>query len=244
MVPVICRASSNATDAGPHCGLPPGGGHGPCISGLTSSFCAGWEPDERAAPAAREPGPRWWARPGPQRSPATREGRWRWEQSTHRSSRGLRLCGAVFLRQLGHDHSIGLLDRVEHLVVGDRAAETQGVPPGSADVGHDGGVVRVELEPLVGRVAVGGALDADAPVRRRRRPNRERRRSSGPPSPPCRLPRVRPARRRASTGSARAARPSSPADRTDPRRRRHPFGRVNRAERLTSAAGGIVPRGS
>src|SRR4029450_7673987 len=79
---------------------------------------------------------------------------------------GLRLCGAVFLRQLGHDHSVGLLDRVEHLVVGDRAAETQAVPPGSSDVGHDGGVVRVELEPLVGRVAGGGALDADAPARR------------------------------------------------------------------------------
>ena len=70
--------------------------------------------------------------------------------------------GTVLLRQLRDDEPVGLVDRLEQLVVGDRAAEGEVVPAGPADVGHHRRVVREAVEPLVGHLAGGTALDPDA----------------------------------------------------------------------------------
>src|SRR5215813_10233230 len=68
--------------------------------------------------------------------------------------------GTVFLRQFADHGRVGAVDRLDQLVVRDRAADPQRVPPGAADVGHDGRVLRVPQQPLVGCLPAGSALQA------------------------------------------------------------------------------------
>ena len=71
--------------------------------------------------------------------------------SSGRDELGGSLGRTAALRELRDDVRVRLVDRLTDLVVRDRAADLQRVPAGPADVRHDGGIVGVPHQPLVGR---------------------------------------------------------------------------------------------
>src|SRR5262245_23548476 len=68
---------------------------------------------------------------------------------------------AFLLRQLADDHLVGLVDRLVDLVVRDSTTDGERVPARPSNVGHHAGVVGVAVQPLVGDLAGGTALEAD-----------------------------------------------------------------------------------
>lgn len=62
----------------------------------------------------------------------------------------------------GNCEVVGVVDRLDELFDRDGAVGAQGVPAVVADVAHDGGVVRVAIQPLVGLVAGRAARDCES----------------------------------------------------------------------------------